>query len=169
MARPSKALLRFVELYTQGPTHMLGQWDMCANGAGMKEVPLKSDPMVRRMIEEAGGIVLDVDVKPETEVKVDALEAVLGGGFEGIPWAQLRSELTDVIKSIASGTTQARAAQVQAIQLIIKKAEDEAKEQEVVHSVIILPTQGVGAEMVIDEEWIAKIKRMEVKEEEEDD
>lgn len=160
MARPSLALKRFVELYVNGEEHTRGQWEVSANGSGLREMPDPNDPMVQRMIKEAqelGG------EKPP----VDELENLLEGGFEGIPWTELKNKLTNVIQSIASGKTQARAAQIQAIQLIIKKAEEEAKESEVVHNVLILPTRGTDATMKVDDEWIAKIMAMEAKDSDE--
>lgn len=161
MARPSLALKRFVDLYVNGEEHTKGQWEISANGAGLKEPPDPNDPMVQRMIKAAGGLG-SVSKPPVSE-----LEDLLEGGFEGIPWQKLKDKLTNVIQSIASGKTQARAAQIQAIQLIIKKAEEEAKESEVVHNVLILPTRGTDAGMKVDDEWIAKIMAMEVKDSDE--
>lgn len=162
MARPTKGLAEFVELYVNGPDHLRGQWEACANGAGMKQVPSRDDVMVQRKIEAAGGTIPKVDAPPPQVQQANVLEAVLGGEFEGIPWKQLKGELANVIKSIASGQVQARAAQIQAIRLIIEKAEAEAKEEEVVHSVVVLPTQGTGAQMSIDEEWLRRMMQMEV-------
>lgn len=166
MARPSKALAKFIDLYVNGPDHLRGQWDMSANAAGMKAVPSRDDVMVQRMVTEAGGgIIPKADPLPPQVQSTEALEAVLSGGFEGIPWKQLKSELTAIIKSIASGQTQARASQIQAIRLIIEKAEAESKDDAVVHSVIVLPTQGSGADMEIDAEWMRRIMAMEVPDE----
>jgi hypothetical protein len=159
MARPSKALQRFVELYVNGPAHVQGQWNVCANAAGMREPPERADPMVRRMVEEAGGVVAESDPPPRTAL--DPLERVLGRVDEGIPWKVIRADLADVIRSVANGEVQARAAQVAMLKYVIEKAEKEAETEEQVHSVIVLPVVGLNAELRIDEQWMAKIKSME--------
>jgi hypothetical protein len=164
MARPSKALLKFAELYVNGPAHVQGQWEVCANAAGMREAPLRSDPMVRRIVMEQGGVVLEQDQPPQKPL--DQLEQLLAKHDEGIPWKQIRSKLTEVIEAVANGTVLARASQVSMLQFVIKKAEEAAKDESVVHNVIVLPTQGQAHEMKIDDKWLQKIKDMETPNEE---
>lgn len=161
VARPSKALLRFVELYTNGPDRIKGQWDLCANAAMLPEPPDRNNKTVRMLIERAGGVVLQQDMPPTPDSNLSKLEQVLTlGEAEVIPWRKLKSELTNVIRDIATGVIQARASQVQVLRLIIEKAEQAAAEEEEVHSVVVVPTQGSNAGLTIDEEWMRKIKNM---------
>ena len=162
MGRPSKALERFVQLYVSGPDHIRGQWAKCAYAAGMKEPPTRDDPMVRRKIEAAGGVVAQEDGVTPQHAQLGELERLLSDAETGaIPWRKLRAMLTPIIQSIAEGTVQARTAQVQMLRLIIEKAEKQAAEEEQVHGVVILPVQGTGASMTVDQLYLEKLKQLE--------
>src|SRR4051812_1513261 len=98
MARPSNALKRFAELYVNGPEHIRGRWDLCANGAGLKEIPNRDDVMVRRMVEEAGGVVVPID-PPERDPLAGLVDLELAADV-GIPWKEIRSKLVSTIRSV---------------------------------------------------------------------
>lgn len=161
MARPSNALKRFAELYVNGPEHIRGRWDLCANGAGMKEIPDRDDVMVRRMVEEAGGVVVPID-PPEHNPLAGLVDLELAADL-GIPWKEIRGQLVQTIRSVATGELKASAAQVAMLKEIIKKAEEQNAEEEEIRSVVVLPTQGSAAEMKIDEKWMKRIQEMETK------
>lgn len=161
MARPSNALREFANLYVNGPVHIRGQWDVCANAAGLLEPPERANPMVRRLVQEAGGVVAATDAPPMVPATPLDLEELFAETDKGIPWKQLRSKLTDVIRSVADGTVRATAAQNSMLQFIIKKAEEEAADEDEVSNVIVLPTQGSNQTFTIDKEWMRKIKSLE--------
>jgi 4-aminobutyrate aminotransferase-like enzyme len=127
----------------------------------MREPPERTNTVVRNLVQELGGLVAPEDA-PRTGTSIEELEKIFAEAEEGtIPWRKLRAMLTPVISSIADGTTQARAAQVSMLRLIIEKAEKQASEEEQVHGVVILPVQGTGATMTIDQQWVEKLKQLE--------
>lgn len=170
MPRPSNALREFVKLYTTGPDHLKGQWEKCAVAAGMKYTPKPDDVMVQRMLRMAGPP-LEAPPRPEPIPVAPApvpailgeLEAVVGVLEEekGIDWKRIRSVLQDTIESIATGEVRPSAAQVAMIKFVTEKAELQAKKDDTVTSVVVLPTQGTGAETVIDEQWMKRIRKLE--------
>lgn len=166
MARPNRKLEKFVELYCEGSAACRGDWEKSAYGAGMSKPPDRNDPMVQRMIADRGGVTATPEMvrPPKVEPPVAPLAGLenlplLAEG--GLPWRMMRDALKDVIVSVASGTVKATASQVAMLKEIIKKAEEQAAEEDEVRYVVVLPTQGSGAEMRIDEQWFQKIKAME--------
>lgn len=170
MPRPSNALREFVRLYTTGPDHLKGQWEKCAVAAGMKYTPKQDDVMVQRMIKAALPALVAPPVltpvpepAPITPAILGALEGLVGTLEEekGIDWKRIRGVLQDTIESIATGEVRPTAAQVAMIKYVTEKAELQAKKDDTVTSVVVLPTQGTGAETVIDEQWMKRIRKLE--------
>lgn len=170
MARPSNNLRKFVELYVDGPMHMRGQWEMCANGAGMTSVPDPNDPMVRRLIETAGGKVPDPNSAVAVPVPADqlaAFEEALAADADGgrVDWKNIRRLLPSVMKAIATGEVRGTPSQVAMVKYIAEKAEAQSEGEDEVHNVVVLPTQGSGADLHIDEEWMQRLRNLETKDE----
>lgn len=155
MARPSNAARKFAELYVNGPAHIVGQWEMCANAAGMKEIPSRDDTMIRRLVEELGGVVAPIDAEPEIAIDLEALAAAAADGT--IPWSEMAKQLTIVMSTIASGKVKASAAQVSIIKHIIAEAKATSATDDTVNNVILLPVQGGGATATLDPVWQARI------------
>lgn len=167
MARPSNNLRKFVELFVDGPMHMRGQWEMCANGAGMTSTPDPNDPMVRRLIETAGGRVPDPNAPVPAVDQLAAFEEALAADADGgkVDWKQIRALLPKVMKAIATGEIRGTPSQVAMVKYIAEKAEAQAEGEEEIHNVVVLPTQGNDASLRIDEEWMQRLRNLETKDE----
>lgn len=135
---------------------------MCSNAAGMPSIPERSDPIIRRLVKEAGGVVAEIDAPAPTEQSVSALEGLLDASEAGIiPWEILKAELTNTIRSIAKGETKASPAQLGAIKMILEKANEAAQADDEIRGVVILPVQGSGADMKIDDDWLKRMRALE--------
>lgn len=154
MARPSNKQRSFVKLYVSGPDGVRGDWLACAKACELDPPPSQDDVMIARLIEA------EVPA-PKVRSPLSDLEKLFKEGERGIPWRDLRAKLVQTIESVADGTVQARAAQVSMLRLIIEKAEQQGKQEDSVHSIVVLPHQGEKAEMGIDAEWLAKLKSLE--------
>lgn len=182
MARPSKALLKFVELYVMGPAALRGGWTRCSIAAGMTEEPNRLDPMVRRLIQESGGVVISAEdeakllAEREAEMlavaseppTVDAMIDSLTIAREaGVPWTDLRKRLSMAIEGIAKGEVRATAAQVSMIKTVLEEAKKEAADVERgARSVILLPVQGEAETVQLDETLRQKVEATEGQNEE---
>lgn len=158
MGKPSNKLRRFVALYTD--SSLKGKWAECAVAADLDPAPDPTDAMVRNMIEKAGG-----EPAPEPtagEQADDAIAELLAANESGIPWGQLRDKLTDVIGAVATGKTRATAAQVSMLKYIVEQAK-EAGANAAVQNVILLPTQGAGASLRLDELMRLQLREREAK------
>jgi hypothetical protein len=173
MARPSNAQRRFAELFVSGPDYVRGQWQQCAVAAGMKDVPPLTDNMLRRLIEAIGGQPPEV---PDANLQAAkaAAEAVAAAAAAakaaeppaddtpdpiaqlelarelGLPWAEMRNKLKDVIESVANGSVRASAAQVTMLKYIIEQAKADVASNELTLGVVLLPTQGKAATLELD-------------------
>lgn len=165
MARPSNAQRKFAELYTAGPEYVRGQWEQCAVAAGMADTPPTDDAMLRRLIEARGGTpplledaglraarelaaaaaAAKADQPPEPEPDDDPIAKLEMVRELGLPWAEMRKRLQDVIESVANGSVRATSAQVGMLKYIIEQAKQDAAGEDMALGVVILPTQGSAA------------------------
>ena len=165
--------MKFVELYTSGPKHLKGRWDVCAYAAGLKEPPPRDNSevgvMLRRMVEGLGGLWLpegyDPPAGPTPSAQLAQLEQVLEGDSDGeaIDWKKIRAVLSATIRSIATGEIRGTPSQVAMVKFVTEKAEAQSVQDEITHKVVVLPTQGTGAEMRIDAKWLERLAQLETK------
>lgn len=131
---------------------------MCSVAAGMKEAPPQDDVIMQGLVEALGGII----VPDAPESRPDPISALMSAKEIGIPWTALYTRLADVIESVAMGTVHTTASQVSMLKEVIKEAKAEmAKEADNVQHVVLLPSQGSGAEVKLDPQWRARIAALE--------
>lgn len=83
----------------------------------------------------------------EDAEELDPIAALAAAADLGLPWAQMRDKLQDVILSVANGTVRATAAQVSMLKYIVEQAKADASSSERILGVVLLPTQDTGANM----------------------
>jgi hypothetical protein len=160
--RTSNKQKRMAELYVKGPEFLRGDWEKCAIAAGLDPTPATDEPHVCNAIRDLGGRVPG-DAEPELDTGLGTqLDALSTAADAGIPWAQLRDDLTAVIRSVAKGDVRATAAQVSMLKHVIAEAKaEEAGGSDKARNVVILPTQGAGATLTFEQAARAQVAAIE--------
>ena len=159
--RTSNKQKRMAELYVKGPEFLRGDWEKCAVAAGIDPTPATDEPHVCNAIRDLGGYPPGEEAPPDTGLGTQ-LDALSTAAEAGIPWAQLRDDLTAVIRSVAKGEVRATAAQVSMLKHVIAEAKaEEAGGSDKARNVVILPTQGAGATLTFEQVARAQVKALE--------
>lgn len=149
MARPSNKQRRMAELYVNGPAFVAGKWQESAIAAGLDPTPSQDDPTLAMLITKLGGTPPGQS-SPEEGEAPDFIAELLVAKEQGIPWSALRDKLSDVVESVAKGTTRATAAQVSMLKYILEEAKSQGDTDKTVN-VVLLPVQGAGATLRFEE------------------
>lgn len=83
--------------------------------------------------------------------ELDPIAALAAVQDMGLPWADMRDKLKDVIVSVANGSVRATAAQAGMLKYIVEQAKHDMASEDITLGVVILPTQGAAATLQVSE------------------
>lgn len=164
--RTSNKQKRMAELWVKGPDYLKGDWERCAIAAGIDPTPATDEPHICTQIRALGGFppgeVPPEPAEPESDPLSTQLDVLSAAGDAGIPWAQLRDDLTNVIRGVAKGDVRATAAQVSMLKHVLAEAKAaDAGERDNTRNVVLLPVQGAGASLTFEQAARAQVKALE--------
>lgn len=141
---------RFIKLFLNGPEGVRGNWSAAAREAGFKERPSRKNPILMRLLEEAGRSTTALETMGPMPAEDDA---------EG--WKVLAERVKPIMRDAALGLVALDPQQRMVIKEIIDRAEGKVGQQKADTTqgpyVVVLPTLGSGKGLALCDDCVKRL------------